>query len=424
MGLERVQAFLTVLGEPHLRYAVVHVGGTNGKGSTVAMVAAALREAGYRVGANHSPHVSQLNERIVIDGQPIDDTLLDACIGEVARARDAWASAAGIEGEPLSYFEMITCVAFVAFARVGVDVAVVEVGLGGRLDATNVVQPVVTAITSVAYDHMDRLGDTLAAIATEKAGIFKRGIPAVIGPMEAEAAQVFQRRAQVLGCPLWKPGTELRRVRRKEGWTLYTPDGELDVHLGLRGDHQGANASVALGVLHQLRRQGFPVDDEAIRRGFARAWLPGRLEEPLPGLIVDGAHNADATRALARYLAARPRPSSRILLWGMGEGRDPYTVVEPLLPHIDELVTTRCAHPKARDPYELALQLQEVDVMLAAGGSVEETLPEVWWEAEEVVVAGSLFLAGAVRDLVAEGALDEPPDESLEEGAEVADDGA
>lgn len=409
LGLDRMREFLTTLGEPQLRYAVVHVGGTNGKGSTVAMVARSLEAAGYRVGANHSPHTSEINERIWIDGKPIDDVMLEECIGEVKRARDTWAATAGVEGEPLTYFEMITAVAFVAFARAQVDVAVIEVGLGGRLDATNVVQPVVTAVTSIGLDHVDKLGTDLPSIAREKAGIFKKGVPAVIGPMDTTASTVFVRHARVLGIDLWKPGSDLRRSHTRQGWELFTPDGSLSVRLGLQGEHQGANASVALGILHLLRRQGFPVPDEAILEGFGNAWLPGRLEEPVAGLLVDGAHNEAGARALARFLAKRERPDVRILLWGMGEGRDPMAVVAPLLPYVDELVTTSCAHPKARDAYELAVQLQEAEVVLSAGGPIEETLPEVWWEANEVIVAGSLYLAGAVRDLLAEGALDEPP---------------
>lgn len=407
LGLERVREFLQILGEPHLQYAVVHVGGTNGKGSTVAMVARALEDAGYTVGAYHSPHTSDINERIWIDGNPIDDISLADLLEELDRARIEWASTAGIKEEPLTYFELITCVAFLAFARAGVNIAVIEVGMGGRLDATNVCQPTVVGVTSVGFDHMDDLGNTLEAIATEKAGIFKRGIPAVIGPMEDEATDVFERHAIGLGCPLWKPGSELMRSKRGTTWTLATPQGTIETHLGLRGRHQGANAVVALGLLHQLRNQGFPVPDDAIMSGFARAWMPGRLEELRPGLWVDGAHNRAGTEALARFLSKRERPPLRILLWGMGVGRDPLDIVEPLLPHVDELVTTRCAHPKARDPYDLAVELQDAAVVLSAGGTIEETLPEVVFEAAEVIVAGSLYLAGAVRDLVVSGELDE-----------------
>lgn len=406
LGLDRVSEFLQVLGEPHLQYAVVHVGGTNGKGSTVAMVSRALEDAGYTVGSYHSPHTSDVNERIWIDGQPIDDITLADLLEELDRARNEWAATAGIKEEPLTYFELITCVAFVAFARAGVNIAVIEVGLGGRLDATNVVKPTVVGVTSIGFDHKAELGDTLAAIAGEKAGIFKRGVPAVIGPMDDEATEVFERHAKGLGCVLWKPGPDLKRSVRSGIWTLATPDGSIETQLGLRGRHQGANAVVALGLLHQLRALGFPVPDEAIASGFARAWMPGRLEQVMPGLWVDGAHNRAGTDALAKWLSKRDRPALRILLWGMGVGRDPLEIVEPLLPYVDELVTTRCAHPKARDPYDLAVELQDAAVVLSAGGPIEETLPEVVFEAEEVIVAGSLYLAGAVRDLVESGELE------------------
>jgi len=419
LGLDRVREFLQLLGEPHRQFAVVHVAGTNGKGSVTAMVATALREAGYRVGANFSPHTSELNERIWIDGVPIEDAYLHEVLETLDRARREWAQAAGIEGEPLTYFEMVTCAAFLAFSRSQVDIAVIETGLGGRLDATNVVHPQVVAVTSVAFDHMEQLGDTLIAIAGEKAGIFKKGASAVLGPMDPGILPVFTRRAGVLGMALWRPGADLRRSISRGLWSFSTPLGTLEeVELGLEGEHQGANASVAIGVLHQLREQGFPVDDEAIRRGLRKAWLPGRLEEVAPGIFVDGAHNLAATEALSRWLARRPRPGCRILLFGMGEGRDALAIAQPLVPYIDELVTTRCAHPKARDPYDLAVSLQDLQVVLAAGDEIEITLPEIAAEADEIIVAGSLYLAGAVRTLVAEGLLDSP-----ELGAEPSEQG-
>lgn len=406
LGLERVREFLQVLGEPHLQYAVVHIGGTNGKGSTAAMVARALEDAGYSVGVNHSPHTSDVNERIWIDGSPIDDPTLSDILEELDRARQDWANTAGIKDEPLTYFELITCAAFVAFARAGVNIAVIEVGLGGRLDATNVVQPTVVGIPSIGLDHQAQLGSDLVSIAGEKAGIFKKGAAAVLGPMDASATDVFVRRATGLKMELWKPGSELRRVETRGVWSLSTPEGGIEVKLGLEGPHQGSNASVALGLLHQLRLQGFPVPDAAIVSGFARAWMPGRLEELRPGLIIDGAHNRPGTEALARWLKKRERPPVRILLWGMGEGRSPLDLVQPLFPYIDELVTTRCAHPKARDPYDLAVQLQDAEIVLSAGGTIEETLPELVLEADEVIVAGSLYLAGAARDVVLSGDLD------------------
>lgn len=408
LGLDRIRTFLEVLGEPHLCAPVVHIAGTNGKGSTCAMITQALVTAGYTVGTTLSPHLEQLNERVMIDGLPVDDATLQEAIEHVDRARWAWAKSAGIEGHPLSYFEFMIAVAFQVFAWRSVDVMVVEVGLGGRLDATNVVSPVVTAVTAVGLDHTEQLGDTLAQVAAEKAGIIKRGVPLVVGPMAAEAREVVQHRGTALGCEVWAAGPRMRREQRRDGrWSFATPGGTLsNVRLGLRGAHQGANALVALAVLHQMRAAGFLIPDESVQRGLETAFSPCRLEQLLPGLVADGAHNVDGATALAAWLRDRPKLGLRILLLGMGEGRDAAAFVAPLVPYVDEVVTTRCAHPKARDPLELAQALSELDVELAAGGSVEETLPEVFSEALETIVAGSLFVAGAARSMVAQGALE------------------
>ena len=407
LGLERIRGFLDALGEPHRAYPVIHVAGTNGKGSVCAMVTSALVKAGYRVGTTLSPHLEHINERVQIDDQPIDDAALTEAIEHIDRARWDWARSAGVQGNPLTYFEYMLAVAFLVFARRQVDIAVVEVGLGGRLDATNVVDPLVCAIPHIGLDHTEQLGSTLAEIAGEKAGIIKKGVPVVIGPLASEARDVIVRWCKRQGSELWRAGPKMRRELRQGRWTLATPLGALaDLELGLQGRHQGANALVALGVLHRLRTLGFLIPDEAIRAGFADARLGGRIERLLPGLIADGAHNIDGTTALAAWLEGQERPETRILLWGMGEGRDPAAVITPLLPHVDEVVTTRCAHPKATDPMALALALQDLDAVLSAGGDIEETLPEVYAEAQQTVVAGSLFLAGAARSLVREGALD------------------
>jgi len=406
LGLDNIRAFLTFLGEPHRAYPVVHVAGTNGKGSVCAFVSWALKEAGYRVGTNLSPHLQAVNERILVEGRPIDDASLIDQIEALDRIRYDWARAVGFQQVPLTYFEFITTVAFAHFAQVAVDVAVIEVGMGGRLDATNVVHPLVSAITHIGIDHSVELGSSVAEIAGEKAGIIKPGVPVVLGPMPAEAREVIERRARLLNAPTWRPGKELMRERQKSGWRLATPAGTLrDLQLGLQGDHQGANALVALGILHQLRGQGFHIPDEAIVRGFANVHLGGRLEQLLPGLVVDGAHNEDGTRAVAAWLGSRPRPETRILLFGMGQGRDPVRAVKPLLPLVDEVVTSHCAHPKARDSLELAMALENLDVVLSVGGPIEEALPEVYREAHETLVTGSLFLAGAAKSLVSAGAL-------------------
>jgi dihydrofolate synthase/folylpolyglutamate synthase len=192
--------------------------------------------------------------------------------------------------------------------------------------------------------------------------------------------------------------------------------------LAMPGDHQVANAMVALGILHGLRREGFVLSDEAIREGIEQAVVPGRIEELKPGLIADGAHNRQATEALAAYLAARGKPGTRLLVWGMGEGRDAVEILTPLLPHVDEVIATHCAHPKARKSHDLAAALTDIGAVLSDGGPIDDVLAEVYAEADETLVAGSLFLAGAARSLVRAGVLDGiepgqgPPDEEVEEG--------
>lgn len=421
LGLEQTRSFLDFLGEPHRAYPVVHVAGTNGKGSVCTYVTSALVKAGYRVGTNLSPHIETINERIRFDGEPVDDVRLLDGVEALDRARTDWAASVGMQEVPLTYFEFMTVLAFRMFAEAAVDVAVIEVGMGGRLDATNVVDPTACAITSIAFDHMEVLGDTLAQIAAEKAGIIKRGVPVVLGPLAVEAREVIEARAKVMAAPIWKPGPDMTRESRKSGWSLRTPGGSVaDLQLAMPGLHQGANALVALGLLHLLRKRGFHIPDDAIKDGLSSARIAGRLETLKPGLIVDGAHNEEGANALAAWLASRPRPKSRILLLGMGIERDPVRFVKPLVAHFDEIVTTRGSHAKARDPMQLAAALQEFDAVLSAGGPVEEALPEVFCEAEETIVAGSLYLVGTVRTLVRDGALDgmvagQGPDEEQDE---------
>ena len=398
LGLERMRDFLAELGDPHLRAPSVHVAGTNGKGSVCAFVTRVLIEAGYRVGTTISPHLEHVNERIQLGGVPVSDARLEVLLHQVDQARTP--------GE-LTYYEMALAAAFLAFAEARVDVQVVEVGLGGRLDATNLVRPVVCAVPHIGLDHQAILGNTLAEIAREKAGIFKRGAPVVLGPSVPEARQALVREAEALGCPWWGPPA-LHVDRHGDGTvTIHTPAGSVGpVRLGLSGAHQGWNASVAVGVVHQMRARGFAISHDALVRGLESAFVAGRIERVMPGLLLDGAHNPDGARALAEWLAAAPRPSRRTLLFGMGDARDPHGVVAPLVPHVDAIVTTRCSHPRAREPEELASMIAGLHPSVSAAGPIEQALPQVVHGSDETVVAGSLFVVGAARALVAEGALE------------------
>lgn len=417
LGLERVGHFLTALGEPHLAVPTIHVAGTNGKGSVCSYLTAALVAAGYRVGTYLSPHLEQINERFLIDGLPVDDASLSETIEAVDRARQDWGRAQGVGPDALTYFELCTAVAFQLFANRQVDVAVIEVGMGGRLDATNVIQPLATAITSIGLDHTEVLGETIAAIAMEKAGILKPGVPCAVGPVSAEALAVIEARAAAVGAPVWRSGTHLRRERRGAAVVLTTPEGAVGpVTLGLSGAHQAGNAAVAVGVLHGLRRRGFPVDDAAIVAGLGSARIGARIERLRPGLVLDGAHNPEGVAALAAWLAEQPRPSPRILVFGMGEGREPAALLGPLLPHVDEVVLTYGPHPKALQPSQIAGLLPPIGVALSDGGQVADCLAEVYADAAETIVAGSLYLAGEVRALVNAGLLD-----GIEPGAGAVD---
>ena len=402
-----MRTFLGVLGEPHLAAPTVHVAGTNGKGSVCTFVSRILQLAGYRVGTTLSPHVEHVNERIQIDGRPVDDPTLVGLLEQVDRTRRSWAEDVGLEQGVLTYYELAVAAAFLGFAQAEVDVQVVEVGLGGRLDGTNLVQPVVCAVPHIGLDHQEVLGDTLGEIAMEKAGIFKRRVPVVLGPVVREARDVLVARAEQLDCPWWAPPALRREALRDGRVRLASPHGVVGpVRLGLAGEHQAANAMVAVGVIHRLREQGFVIEDAAIEEGLATAFIAGRLEELRPGLILDGAHNPDGSAMLARWLAKRERPERRVLVLGMGRRREPRSVVAPLVEHVDEIVVTRGSHPLAREPDELAGAIRALHPVVRAGGRIEDALPAVYASADETVVAGSLFLVGAARALVAAGALD------------------
>lgn len=288
LGLDRMQGFLDGLGAPHRAFPSVHVGGTNGKFSTTRMVAEVLRAEGYRVGVTISPHLQQVNERMSVNGQDISDEELDALLQDVDLARRAWAR--GQEDMPedrvLTYFEVVTAAAFLWFARQKVDVAVVEVGLGGRLDATNVVDAVVSAVVSIGLDHTDKLGPDLASIAAEKAGIFKSGRPAVLGPLKPPALRVVRAIAGERGTPLVEPGEGYRVKGRNHAFT-FTCGGTVlkDLSIPMLGEHQLENAGVALGILHHLPPQ-LAVSERAIREGLAQVTLPGRIEWLAPDVLV------------------------------------------------------------------------------------------------------------------------------------------
>lgn len=405
LGLERVRALLTSLGEPQRAVPVVHVTGTNGKGSVSAMCASIGASAGLRSGLYLSPHLQELNERVQQDGALISDAALRAALDRVEGACAAWAAAHGpVEGPVLTCFEALTVAAFDHFARSRPDLTVIEVGLGGRLDATNVVTPEVSVITSVGLDHTERLGQDTASIAAEKAGILKPGVPAVVGRLDREAMAVVRSMAATQGCPLRVLDQDFA-LREEPGGGLVFSSSErciAELYIPLEGRFQRDNTAIAVAAMVALgaRRPELAASNEAVRAGLARVRHPGRMEWLAEDVLADGAHNAAGAQALAAALAERPRDRDRVLLLGASRDKDVRAIAAALAPQVDRVYTTACAHPRAMAPGEVARALVDLHLPVTPAGPLVEALPLARERGGLVVVAGSLYLVGATRDLL------------------------
>lgn len=399
LGLEVIEALLGRLGRPHRRYPSLHIGGTNGKGSTAAMAASILQAAGYRVGLYTSPHLVDYRERIRVNGELSHE----AQIVELVRAvREA----AGSTLSP-TFFEFNTAMAFQAFAEVHVDVAVVEVGMGGRFDATNVLDPLVSAVTTVALDHQDQLGHTVEAIACEKAGIIKAEIPVVTGRLNPLADPVIERAAQARHAPRLRLGQEF--------WAEGASNDDFSYHsrartlsalsIPLVGAHQMENAACAVALAEAAAAKGLPVSENAIRQGLRVVQWEGRLEvvERDPLVILDGAHNPAAAEVVVRYLTdvRRRQPGLRVhLVVGMMRDKDMAGVLACLSAAADSLTLTHVDLPRAAT-------VQELQAALPSGAPTVETAPTVTEAlarakrraapSDVVCVTGSLMLVGAVK---------------------------
>jgi len=451
LSMERMRQLAARLGDPQQRFPIVHVAGTKGKGSTSAMIAAVLTAAGYRTGLYTSPHVECVEERMQIDGRRCggDEFIelirqlrptVDALDGEYATRRD---------GKPgPTYFEITTAAALLHFVRGQVEIAVLEVGLGGRLDSTNICRPEVAVITSISFDHMRQLGNTLAAIAGEKAGIIKAGVPVVTGVTEPEPLDVIQQTASRQGCDCFVAGRDFHYRYRgahapsadeaAEGGAFATwPHGwaeldywedtaaaryELDhLRIGLLGRHQAANAAVALATLSRLREQGWRVDEPAVRQGLARAQMPARAEivHQRPTVIVDAAHNVASVGALIdviRETCPRAATARRILVFAASQDKDAAAMLRPLLAEFDVVILTRFENnPRAAEPRRLLHTAQRIaagDDGISCRLITQESSAAAWdvarsmAAAEDLIcVAGSFFLASELRSVIQQESL-------------------
>lgn len=432
LKLDRMRALLAHLGHPDRGLPIVHIGGTKGKGSTAALVGRILREAGFDVGAYTSPHLQCIEERFTVNGQLCPPVELVALVEEIRPAvlqMDAEAETTGDRSLRPTFFELTTALALLLFRRRKVDLAILEVGLGGRLDSTNVCQPAVTAITSIGYDHTQQLGDTLPEIAGEKAGIVKPGVPLVLGPLTSEAREVIAAVARQRSARIVEPDADYRcefhaptaqhpwHAGGSVSFSLVAAERDnLAVErapLGLRGAHQAANAGVALGIVAELRDQGWLVSHDAVLRGLARAQLAGRVDvvSQQPLVVLDVAHNVASATALADFFAGAPRNVPKRLVFAATRDKDVRGIIRTLAPSFDNVWLTEY-HEAARSVpiAELESLWLEATAELPAAAHIVGVTPspaEAWQAARSaaesdsiIAVTGSFFLIAELRPLV------------------------
>ncbi len=410
--LRRVDEILARLGNPHRKIKAVHIAGSKGKGSTSVMIASALSASGYRTGLFTSPHLLNFGERIQIDGRELGDEGLIDLVDRIKPEVEAVNSKATYGR--LTTFEVITAIGFAYYAEKGCDFNVVEVGLGGRLDATNVISPEVCAITSISLEHTDVLGNTLAEIATEKAGIIKPGRTVVSAPQADEVKQVIGRVCAEKGCKLIEAGTDItwetlgfdpaRQSMRVRG-RLST----YDLTIPLVGEYQLENAAVAVGCLEVLAEQGHNITPATITKGLAQVRWPGRLQilREHPYVVADGAHNPYSAGKLREALKKYFPFKKATLIIGTSSDKDIGGIVSELIPIFDKVIVTRSIHPRALATGTLAAEFRAHGVNPVETDDISAALPMALADAgpnDLICVTGSLFVvAGAIEQCGAPG---------------------
>jgi dihydrofolate synthase/folylpolyglutamate synthase len=413
LGLQNITRLCEGLGHPERAFTSLHVAGTNGKGSVTAMTHAALHAAGMRTARFTSPHLVRLEERFLIGNAEVDTAALEAAAEEVLRCADRLRAEGRLSVAP-TFFEATTAMAFDLFRRAGTEVAVIEVGLGGRFDATNVVPAAVAAITSIGMDHQQYLGHTLASIAFEKAGVIKPGATVVIGEMPAEAAAVITRVAAERGARLVDAAARTRvDAVEVDGRSVVAFDTPTDrygpVTLALRGAHQISNARVAVSLLEAAQDAGVYVRGDAVEMGLSRAVWPARLELLRAGateVLLDAAHNVDGARALAAYLG-RWCAKAPVLVIGVMADKDVDGILGALLPVTGAVITTAARTPRALPAGDLAARVRALatDRSVTALTGAVDAFDAASQLGTTVCVAGSIFVAGEIREALMRRAI-------------------
>lgn len=404
LNLAPVRECLALLGNPDKKLKIIHIAGTKGKGSVAIMVASILRKAGYKMGLFTQPHLIRLNERISVNGNSISDDqfteMMNFLYPHIEKLRK--------EGSALTFFDITTVLALAFFAREGVNFAVLEVGLGGRLDSTNVVCPVITAITSIGFEHTKQLGDTLGQIATEKAGIIKERIPVIVGAEDPEALASIKAVAESKSAPLFQIGEAFQLIpgRSEPTFMVETWRRSYDeLLIPLLGSHQRKNAAIAVAIIEALNEKGVSnVSEDRIREGLAKVRVPARIEviSDRPMIILDGAHNPSSLAALRAVLESLPKRRV-ILLFGIQRDKDIRGCLEVILPLADAAIFTSTGNPRSTTPEELAKAARELGFSnVVTESNIEKAFTKVLsvtGEDDLLCITGSFYLAGEIASL-------------------------
>lgn len=413
LRLDRVRRVAEGLGNPQLKYATILVAGTNGKGSTCAMLDSMLGAAGYRCGLYTSPHLVRETERVRVCGSEITPQMFAESARAVYEAAEKAAAARPPGASLLTAFEFLTLLAFDALARAKVEIAVIEVGLGGRLDATNIVDPLVTVIAPISMDHEQYLGDTLEAISHEKAGILRSGIPLIHGSRHHEVRRVIAELCRHNNVPLKQAGSDFDFLPLRDQHMHYAgfEGAWRDLKVGLSGMHQLDNAAMACAVAEVLADTKFPVSTEAVREGLQSVRWRGRMEtlSTQPLVLCDGAHNRDAARSLRRYLEQYVPFRKIHLIVGHTRDRDVEAFLSILAPVAARVTLTQTSDGALADPESLLPLALRVHKNVVVEGDLSKILRQIYWrkpEDELIVVTGSLYLVGETIGLLESGEIE------------------
>ncbi len=416
-NLSRMEQLLTLIGNPHKDYRIIHLAGTKGKGSTAALIASAYQAEGYKVGFYSSPHLIDYCERIQVNGKIISQNDFVHLVNYIRPFAE--------RVERITTFELTTAIAFLFFSIVGVDIAVIETGLGGRLDATNVVSPVVSVITSISIDHTAVLGETIEKISAEKAGIIKKGKPTVLGIQSEKASLIIQNIARQRGSKIYLTGRDyqykiidfnlrgqliLYEKKRNLVNNCKTSGLEVDgenqilVNLPLLGKHQAENGCTAYAVIDVASKDGIGISTSSIQKGFKNVFWPGRFEiiQEKPPIVIDSAHNSDSARRLSQTISEYLPDQQLTLIFGASEDKDIFGMLTELSPKFEKIIITESFHPRAMNALSIKKELLKIGrdsiVMCPVEKAIDHALANLINQKSGILATGSVFVASTARN--------------------------